>query len=171
MKQAVAGQQATRGPSLARWAGVAAVVLRKVTNAASYKVTSSLHRLSVRLRVALLKSVLQRNAPWPSRVPPLSVLEIYEVLESQYQPPALSNVPVLLVRASAGDGDDTPYRERYAGADFGWSRVAGRLELVDVQGGHASMLQEHAIDSLASALNKRLGFLKLKATPEVSMAE
>jgi thioesterase domain-containing protein len=99
------------------------------------------------------------------------VLEIYEVLEAKYEPPALSSVPVLLVRASAGEGDDTPYRERYSSDDFGWRRVASRLELVDVQGGHSSMLQEDAIESLAAALSKHMGFLNLPTNAEASLVE
>jgi len=63
---------------------------------------------------------------------------------------------VLLVRASAGDAADTPFREVYLDEDFGWRRVAGRLELVDVTGGHSSMLQENYVESLASALLLRM---------------
>jgi FkbH-like protein len=171
LKEAVAARNSLHSSSLAKWLSVASVVARKVMNAASYKVSSSLHRMSVRFRVALLKRLLERGTPWPQLLPPLSVLEIYEILEAQYEPPALSSVPVLLVRASVGEGNDTPFRERYSGDDFGWRRVAGRLELIDVQGGHSSMLQEHAIDSLASALSKHMGFLQLQANAEVSVVE
>jgi thioesterase domain-containing protein len=89
-------------------------------------------------------------------VPSLTVMQIYNALEARYRPPVLREVPTLLVRASAGEGADTPYRDLYRDEDFGWRQVAGRLEVVDVSGGHSSMLQEHAIDSLASALLNRL---------------
>jgi thioesterase domain-containing protein len=82
-------------------------------------------------------------------------MQIYNGLEAQYIPPPLREVPILLVRASVGEGGDTPYCELYRDEDFGWGLVAGRLELVDVSGGHSSMLQEEAIDSLASALLSR----------------
>jgi thioesterase domain-containing protein len=171
IKEAVLERNSSGRSFLARWLSVASVVSSKAVNAASYKLVSSTHRLSVRFRVAFLKVLLKRGASWPRLLPPLKVLEIYEVLEAQYQPPALTGVPVLLVRASFGEGDDTPLKELYSGEDFGWRRVASRLELVDVQGGHSSMLQEHAIDSLASTLSERMGFLTVATNAEVSVAE
>jgi thioesterase domain-containing protein len=84
------------------------------------------------------------------------VAQIYSQLEARYQPPVLPEVPVLLVRASVGVDADTPYREIYRDADFGWQRVAGRLELADVTGGHASMLQEQHVDALCMVLRRHL---------------
>jgi thioesterase domain-containing protein len=89
---------------------------------------------------------------WPGDIPPLSVMQIYNWLESRYRPRALPDTPVLLVRATRGEGSDTPYRDMYQDAHFGWGAVAGRLEVVDVPGGHSSMLQEQAVDSLAAAI-------------------
>jgi thioesterase domain-containing protein len=103
-----------------------------------------------------MRNLIRRNAAWPRKLPELSVMEIYNALEARYTPPAMADVPVLLVRASAGDGPDTPYRDIYRDADFGWRRVAGRLEVVDVIGGHSSMLQERVVDSLATALVQHL---------------
>ena len=82
-------------------------------------------------------------------------MQIYNALESRYIPPLLANVPILLVRASAGEGADTPYRDLYRDEDFGWGKVAGQLEVVNVLGGHSSMLQEQAIESLATAMLER----------------
>jgi thioesterase domain-containing protein len=92
-------------------------------------------------------------------------MQIYNALEARYRPPVLREVPILLVRASVGEGTDTPYRELYRDADFGWRHLAARLDVVDVSGGHSSMLQEQAIDSLASALLER--FPVLGGAPEV----
>ena len=86
-------------------------------------------------------------------------MQIYNALEARYRPPVLQEIPILLVRASVGEGADTPYRELYRDDDFGWRRVAARLEVVDVNGGHASMLQEQEIDSLANALLNRMRLL------------
>ncbi len=143
---------------LARLEGATAfALLRKVRNAAAYELTSRLGRISVSLRFGLMRLLLRSAMPWPSFLPPLTVMQIYNALEARYRPPALRDVPILLVRASAGQGPDTPYRELYLDEDFGWRRVAGHLEVVDVSGGHSSMLQEKEIDSLARALLKRLG--------------
>ncbi len=86
-------------------------------------------------------------------------MQIYNALESRYIPPVLADIPILLVRASAGDGTDTPYRDLYRDEDFGWRKVAGKLELVDVKGGHSSMLQKEAIESLARAMLERFPVL------------
>jgi thioesterase domain-containing protein len=111
------------------------------------------------LRFALLKILVKRGASWPPAMPELTVMQIYNALESRYIPPVLANVPILLVRASAGEGADTPYRDIYRDEDFGWGEVAGQLELVDVHGGHSSMLQEEAIESLATAMLERFPVL------------
>jgi thioesterase domain-containing protein len=111
------------------------------------------------LRFALLKILVKRSASWPPVLPELTVMQIYNALESRYIPPVLANVPILLVRASVGQGTDTPYRDLYCDEDFGWGEVAGQLELVDVAGGHSSMLQEEAIESLATAMLERFPVL------------
>ncbi|HEX5101436.1 MAG TPA: hypothetical protein VFV94_18115, partial [Polyangiaceae bacterium] len=60
---------------------------------------------------------------------------------------------VVLVRAAGGDDSretDQPYRDLYADPDLGWRHhVQGTLEVVDVAGGHAGMLTEKHIASLA----------------------
>jgi thioesterase domain-containing protein len=160
---AVAGRSANS--TFARWASIASAVLRKVCNVIVYEVSSAAGRVSVRLRFALMRSLIRRNAAWPRTLPELSVMEIYNVLESRYTPPPIADVPVLLVRASAGEGADMPYRDVYQEEDFGWRRVADRLDVVDVIGGHSSMLQERAVESLAAALVRHLA---ASSTPDLN---
>ena len=57
-----------------------------------------------------------------------------------------------LCGARTGEGEDTPYREIYADPTFGWGAVAQELAVVDVDGGHITMLQDSFVDSLAEAL-------------------
>jgi FkbH-like protein len=149
-------------PALSRWLSICGSVGRKARGALTYEISSRVERVSVRLRFALLESIVRRAVSWPAIVPPLSVMQIYSGLESRYRPPTLANVPVLLVRASVGVGDDTPYREIYRDEDLGWRAVAQQLELVNVRGGHASMLQEQFVDSLAYEIAKRV---RLAAEP------
>jgi len=59
---------------------------------------------------------------------------------------------VLLVRAKVGEGDDTPYREIYSDETLGWRRLVPNLSVLDVSGGHSSMLQEPFVDSMVQAL-------------------
>jgi FkbH-like protein len=144
---------------VSRWVSIASSVIRKVRNAAIYEITARFTKISVRLRFTLMRSLLQREAAWPASVPSLTVMQIYNALEARYRPPVLREVPVLLVRATVGEGADRPYRELYRDEDFGWRPLAGRLEVVDVSGGHSSMLQEREIDSLTGALLERLRVL------------
>ena len=66
------------------------------------------------------------------------------------------------MRARTGEGEDTPYREIYADPTFGWGAVAQELAVVDVDGGHITMLQENFVDSLAEAL---MPYLQEEAGP------
>jgi thioesterase domain-containing protein len=131
-------------------------IIRKARGVLSYEMGAAANRISVRLRFAVMKYLVKRGQAWPAYLPGLSVMQIYNLLESRYRPSVLVDVPVVLVRASTGDGADTPYRELYRDEDLGWRRVAHQLELVDVRGGHSSMLQDHEIESLASAMVERL---------------
>jgi FkbH-like protein len=155
LEDAVAQVRGAGAAPLTRTMGIVSAIARKALNVVSYELYALSERISVRWRFALLKILVKRGASWPSALPELTVMQIYNVLESRYIPPVLANVPVLLVRASAGEGTDTPYRDLYRDKDFGWGEVAGQLELVDVIGGHSSMLQEEAIESLAMAMLER----------------
>jgi FkbH-like protein len=155
LQDAVAMARGAGVAPLTRAMRIASAIARKAFNVLFYELYSFGEGISVRLRFALLKSLVKRGVSWPPALPELSVMQIYGALESRYIPPVLADIPILLVRASAGDGTDTPYRDLYRDEDFGWREVAGKLELVDVQGGHSSMLQEEAIESLATAMLQR----------------
>ncbi len=166
LEDAVAQVRGASGAPLTRAMGIASAIARKALNVVSYELYAFGERISVRLRFALLKILVKRGASWPPALPELTVMQVFNALESRYIPPVLANVPVLLVRASAGEGTDTPYRDRYRDEDFGWGKVAGQLELVDVSGGHSSMLQEEAIESLATAMLERFPVLIPDAVPQ-----
>lgn len=151
LRALVQGDGAQRATAPGRLS-LAGAVARKLRNVVRYEFTAWLTRKSVQLRFHLLAALLRRERAWPRSVPGLSVAQIYGALDARYQPPVLADVRVLLVRASQGENADTPYRQIYRDDDFGWGRVAGLLTLADVAGGHASMLQEAHVDSLASVL-------------------
>ena len=97
--------------------------------------------------------VLKREIEWPERVPELTVRQICDCAQLRYQPKPLKIPHIVLVRAQRGEGgDDTPYQQIYADDAFGWRAVAENLTLVDVDGGHSTMLRERCVDSLAAAL-------------------
>jgi phthiocerol/phenolphthiocerol synthesis type-I polyketide synthase E len=139
-----------------RWMSMLPVIARKVRNAAMYEGSQIWERTTVALRFMFLKFAIRHNVRWPAALPTLSVLQIYTVLRSRYTPPMLADVPVLLVRASTGEAADTPYRELYHDEDLGWRGLANRLDLADADGGHSSMVQEQAVDSVAAVMSERL---------------
>jgi thioesterase domain-containing protein len=145
------GDDASKAPWTARLT-LASAMFNKTWNALRYESCAKLERMSVHLRFRLLQTLLRRGQSWPHWLQGLSVAQIYSELAARYAPPKLADVAVLLVRASQGEDADTPYQFIYREDDFGWRQVAGNFILADVAGGHASMLQEAHVDSLASVL-------------------
>lgn len=124
----------------------------KLVSFLAWEVSSRMKRLATRVRFRLLHELLMRGRPWPSSLAALSVREIYDSAEARYLPKALSNAGVLLLRAQSGDEYDKPYREVYADDTFEWNSVAQDITVIDVKGGHSSMLQEPFVESLVTAL-------------------
>ena len=115
------------------------------------------------MRVALLRRRLSRgNLSWPNWLRPPLFREIYLYAEQRYKPKPLTDTRVVLVRASAAERvsdsqmapeiDDTPYIDIYADELMGWSDIVSDLSVVDVKGGHSSMLWEPHVRPLANAL-------------------
>jgi acyl transferase domain-containing protein/thioesterase domain-containing protein/acyl carrier protein len=98
------------------------------------------------------------EAPSTTAIP---YLQLYEHAHREHDPGTrpLQGSVVALYRATRGDGTpaDQPYIERYGEPDLGWTpRVAHPIEVVDVPGGHASLLQEPNVHVLAAAINAHL---------------
>ncbi|MGB6307169.1 MAG: HAD-IIIC family phosphatase, partial [Steroidobacteraceae bacterium] len=128
----------------------------KLVGFLSWQLSSRAKQLSTRIRFRVLREVLGRGLPWPSFLTALSVREIYDSAEAQYSPHPLSDAGVLLARASSGDGADTPYRDIFFDDTLGWREIAPKIKIVDVNGGHSSMLQEPFVESLASVIAQRV---------------
>lgn len=135
-----------------RVALVVPVLSRRLVRGLLWQISQPTKEWWVRVRFHLLREVLRREAAWPGFVPSLSVNEIFTSAHARYVPKSLSIPHVLLVRAKKGEGDDAPYREVYADETFGWNALVPKLKIVDVEGGHSSMLHEAFVDSLAAAL-------------------
>jgi FkbH-like protein len=162
MKQALAdARNGGRGP-MQRAVVVAGAISQKLTNALLWEISQRYKRAAVRARFGLLRKLLARKLAWPKIVPELSVRQIYDSAEAAYEPKPASISSVVLVRAKTGEANDTPYQNIYADETFGWGAVAHGLMVVDVEGGHSSMLQEPFADSLATAL---MPYLQHKAEP------
>ena len=129
---------------------------RKLVGFLAWQLSSRSKRVSTRMRFRVLREVLNRGLVWPSFIAELSVREIYDSAEAQYFPKTLRESGVLLVRAEAGELGDTPYREIFSDETFGWTTIVPEISVIDVKGGHSSMLQEPYVESLASALIRKI---------------
>jgi thioesterase domain-containing protein len=127
------------------------VVSRKVWGVLSYELGKRLEEVRDRRRLAMLRRVLGNRGEWPARVPGLDFRTIYNYAEKGFRP-SPSTVRGLLIRATQGTGDDIPYAQVFKDPTLGWASIVSDLVVVDVQGGHASMLQEPQVDSLVSAI-------------------
>jgi thioesterase domain-containing protein len=150
--------------TLKRAGTIIGAVSQKLLNTLLWQISRRGKQLSARARFQLLRVLLSRELSWPRFVPELSLRDVYDGAASRYTPKRLSISSVVLVRASSGEGEDMPYREIYADPTFGFGAVAPGLAIVDVDGGHTTMLQETFVDSLAEAL---MPYLLPKAGPTV----
>ena len=140
-----------RGHASLAWSAVR-TISQKAANALAWEIRQRVQQTSARARFRLLHELLARQIPWPAYLPELSLRQIYDSAEARYLPHRLLGTQVVLVRARTGQAGDTPYREIYADEAFGWGALAQMLTIVDVEGGHSSMLQEPFVDSLATEL-------------------
>jgi thioesterase domain-containing protein len=131
---------------------VAHVIYRKIANALSREIARSSDILFLRARLNLLRDLLSRDAAWPSFVPELGFQEILNSAQACYVPKPLSISSIVLARATSGEAFDMPYLKLYADETLGWDVVAQNLTVIDVDGGHESMLREPFVESLARAL-------------------
>jgi FkbH-like protein len=145
----VRGEQVKRGARLYSYVKAA---WHKLASFLAWEFSSRKKRLTTKVRFRLLHELLSRGRPWPSSLTALSVREIYDSAEARYLPKPLSDAGVLLLRAQSGDTYDKPYREVYADDSFEWKSVAVDITVIDVKGGHSSMLQEPFVESLVSVL-------------------
>jgi thioesterase domain-containing protein len=122
-----------------------------------YEVVSRARGLSVALRFRLMCEVLTRGWAWPERIEPLKVREIYAQVRDSYVPQPAEIGRAVLVKATEGAAADEAVREQFDDPLLGWGRyVEGRLEAVDTPGGHSSMLQEPAVDTVAALITEIL---------------
>jgi thioesterase domain-containing protein len=127
---------------------------RKLVNALRWEIMCYGERLWVSARFHLLQQLLARQLPWPGYIPELRLRQIYESADARYVPKPLSSASAVLVRARRKGViiSDTPYRAIYADEMLGWAAIIQELVVVDVDGGHSTMLQEPFVGSLAAAL-------------------
>jgi thioesterase domain-containing protein len=134
-----------------------AMAVRKVARLLSYETRTRAKRISDSMLFLLLGVMLERGIGWPTLLPAWNVRRIYDLAEARHTPGSLSRTPVLLLRATGGAEGDEAFQYLFEGFDLGWGlHVRGRLKVVDVPGGHSSMLQDPHVDSLAAEVGPLL---------------
>lgn len=131
---------------------------RKLGNVASFEIESRLGRLQAHRMFKQLRAHLEDGAPLSDEARALTFRQIYTFAEDEYVP-KLVKAPLLLLRATQGDGSeaDKPEVEDHTDADLGWGSLTVQgLSVVDVSGGHSTMLQEPHIASTLLALQSHV---------------
>ena len=114
--------------------------------------------LFVWIRLRLLVLVLKTGLPWPQKLAPLTVENIYLAAKAKYWPGELHNGRVVVLTAEDGTDADEPAIYTMNDPYLGWARVVRcKLEATSVEGGHFSMLQPPHVDSLGKIFSKLLG--------------
>jgi FkbH-like protein len=155
LKGMVADLRSDQQSALSVYFSIGKAAARKVFNALSWEVSQRTARFYRRVRFDVLRFVLSKQMSWPPFIRELTVREIYDTAEMHYGPGNSVGRGVVLARALRAHPDllgDDAYRDVYADEHFGWRSVDPSLVVIDVEGGHSSMLQEPFVASLANAL-------------------
>ena len=84
----------------------------------------------------------------------MSVETVLRFARKTYLPSQRLEGRAVLFRSTEGEADDEPAVKRTNDPLLDWGgRVKGELEVVDVAGGHSSMIQEPYVDDVAKHLN------------------
>ena len=132
---------------------VSQVVAGKAYRLAKYVVSERVNQAVSQVRFRRLRADIDAGRPVADWAKALTFRQIYDLAEADYRPSPLDSGRVLLIRATEEVDGDVPYRLIYAEPDLSWQRyIALPLTSADVPGGHASMLQEGYVDSLAAVI-------------------
>jgi thioesterase domain-containing protein len=136
---------------------------QKVRNTIKYEVEQRMTRAKNLMKVLLLRETRKRGMKPPRLLKDLSPRTLYEFAQERHQPKKFIG-KLLLFRATKADAaqladgfDDRPAIETIADPLLGWSnRSTDGIEVVEVPGGHSSMLQPPNVTVLAEELRQRI---------------
>jgi len=134
----------------------------KLGNFTKYLLTKEWRRLRDALRTWLCRIWLDRGLVPPRLAGRVPVITTYSYAARGYRPARQFEGELMLFRATRGVGLDAPFIDFFSDPAFGWGpRASGGVRVIDVPGGHTSMLQEPHVSVLAKrlqeALDERLG--------------
>lgn len=136
---------------------------RKVKNLVEHETRRRFVQARNRAKLVLLRELRRRNATLPSLLQDISPRAVYEFAQAKYEPGTFSG-KLLLLRATQADPrqeaqgfTDTPASQTTSDELLGWGRRStSGVDVVDVPGGHSSMLQDPNVEVLGQVLRARI---------------
>jgi amino acid adenylation domain-containing protein len=143
------GEVRSRGPR-----EVAREARQRAQNVVEYEIGAVQDKLRAAALVFVFEHFYAGGAePWPKQLPAPSVRDIYLRALARYSGSPISGVPAVLFRATEGQGADLPIRDVVDDPFFGWRELLGDdIEVIDVEGGHSTVLQEGRVETIAHRL-------------------
>jgi thioesterase domain-containing protein len=146
---------AEQGSALRRFGRKVAKAARKVKNLVTYELSRRTTETLAEVRFRALRKTADAGRPVPRLAEGLTVRQTYVRAEREYIPAGALAAPVVLFRATSGEGADEPFANLYTDPLLGWGRwVKDGPEVVDVPGGHSSMLQEPHVAVMAGRIRE-----------------
>lgn len=150
------------GDSVAKVVKKFTVVARRARNVIVYETSSRFTKRKTRLKLKLLRALLDRGLPLPAFLRGISVDAVLRFAEKEYVVPAPYQGKTLLFRATsrdpalAGIVNDTPYIEIFGDPMLGWDGKVTDLIAYDIPAGHSSTLREPNVKIVAEALQRHI---------------
>jgi thioesterase domain-containing protein len=145
------------GASPASAGEIARKGIQKLTSYVSYEARERYQVARARVLCLLLRHTFPLGKDWPQVLPPPTVRELYALAVREYTPSKLHRTQAVLYRATTGQADDLPLAQILVDPLFGWQELFSRkAEVVDVPGGHGTLLREPFVLAIASDLHASL---------------
>jgi thioesterase domain-containing protein/acyl carrier protein len=142
-----------RNVSLATVGETARQAARKLKSYLRYDLEHRYLTLRSRVMCLLLRKIFIEGKDWPDGLPAPTVREVFAIAESEYVPVKLARTQAVIYRATRGDGGDLPLLQILVDPLFGWQEfLALKAEVVDVPGGHGSLLRQPHVTAMAAPL-------------------
>jgi amino acid adenylation domain-containing protein len=136
---------------------IALKIWQKGNNLIRYEVSAKAQKVAAYARAHAFEWYRDRGWALPPALQNQAVRELVQFAYERYQPAAQFGGPLLLIRATQGDGSkaDMPYCQICEEDSLGWHRHSlGQLEVRDVPGGHSTMLSDTCAQPLAEAASE-----------------
>lgn len=138
------------------------MILRRARNVIVYEATSRYTRHKTRLKIKLMRAMLDRGMRLPKFLRGISVDAVLRFAEKEYVVPPPYQGETLLFRATSRDPaldkivNDTPYIEIFVDPLLGWEDKVSNLAVYDVPAGHSSTLRAPHVQLVANAFQRHI---------------